>query len=61
VEANNEEVVRLLLLLHDFEATTIRSRLDLDAFHVTGKQGHTSELPISPLLLMLCEAADSKP
>jgi hypothetical protein len=37
VEANNEEVVRLLLLLHDFEATTIRSRLDLDAFHVTVK------------------------
>jgi hypothetical protein len=61
MEANNEEVVRLLLLLHDFESATIRSRLDLDASHVTAKQGHTGELPISPLLLMLCEAADSKP
>ncbi|KAG8061262.1 hypothetical protein GUJ93_ZPchr0003g17411 [Zizania palustris] len=40
-EAGSEEVVRLLIPLYDFEAATIRSRLDLDAFHVAAKQGHT--------------------
>jgi len=44
-EAGSEEVVRLLLPLYDFEAATVRSRLDLDAFHVAAKQGHTGELP----------------
>ena len=42
-EADSEEAVRLLLPLYDFEAATVRSRLDLDAFHVAAKQGHTGE------------------
>ncbi|KAI4964442.1 hypothetical protein ZWY2020_005799 [Hordeum vulgare] len=40
-EAVALEVVRLLLPLYDLEAATLRSRLDLDAFHVAAKQGHT--------------------
>lgn len=44
-EAGSDEVVRLLLPLYDFEDATVRSRLDLDAFHVAAKQGHTGELP----------------
>jgi hypothetical protein len=47
-EAGSEEVVRLLLPLYDFEAATVRSRLDLDAFHVAAKQGHTGELAFGP-------------
>ncbi|KAM3310846.1 hypothetical protein ACQJBY_031495 [Aegilops geniculata] len=35
------EAVRLLLPLYDLEAAKLRSRLDLDAFHVAAKQGHT--------------------
>lgn len=45
-EAGSEELVRLLLPLYDLEAATVRSRLDLDAFHVAAKQGHTGELPL---------------
>ena len=37
------EAVRLLLPLYDLEAAKLRSRLDLDAFHVAAKQGHTGE------------------
>ncbi|KAG8084096.1 hypothetical protein GUJ93_ZPchr0010g10530 [Zizania palustris] len=48
-EAGSEEVVRLLIPLYDFEAATIRSRLDLDAFHVAAKQGHTGELCLPPI------------
>jgi hypothetical protein len=48
-EAGSEEVVRLLLPLYDLEAATVRSRLDLNAFHVAAKQGHTGELsPLPP-------------
>lgn len=48
-EAGSEELVRLLLPLYDFEAAAVRSRLDLDAFHVAAKQGHTGEfLPPAP-------------
>ncbi|KAM0922701.1 hypothetical protein ACQ4PT_006152 [Festuca glaucescens] len=42
-EAGALEVVRLLLPLYDLEAATLRSRLDLDAFHVAAKQGHAGE------------------
>ena len=42
-EAGALEVVHLLLPLYDLEATKLRSRLDLDAFHVAAKQGHTGE------------------
>jgi ankyrin repeat protein len=42
-EAGALEVVSLLLPLYDLEAATLRSRLDLDAFHVAAKQGHTGE------------------
>ncbi|XP_037432667.1 ankyrin repeat-containing protein At2g01680-like [Triticum dicoccoides] len=42
-EADALEVVHLLLSLYDLEAAKLRSRLDLDAFHVAAKQGHTSE------------------
>jgi hypothetical protein len=49
-EAGSEEVVRLLLPLYDLEAATVRSRLDLNAFHVAAKQGHTGELsPLPPV------------
>jgi hypothetical protein len=44
VEAGSEEVVRLLLSLHDFEAATICSRFHAHAFHVATKQGHTREI-----------------
>jgi hypothetical protein len=43
-EASSKEVVHILLPLYDFEAATVRSRLELDAFHVAAKQGHTDEL-----------------
>ncbi|XP_037441041.1 uncharacterized protein LOC119309025 [Triticum dicoccoides] len=35
------EAVRLLLPLYDLEAAKLYSRLNLDAFHVAAKQGHT--------------------
>jgi len=59
-EAGSEEVVRLLLPLYDFEAATVRSRLDLDAFHIAAKQGHTGELPFDPpfCVLVLWERID---
>ena len=53
-EAGALEVVRLLLPLYDLEAATLRSRsrLDLHAFHVAAKQGHTGEHFISLDYLM---------
>jgi hypothetical protein len=50
-EAGSEEIVRLLIPLYDLEAATVRSRLDLDAFHVAAKQGHTGERALSLCLL----------
>ena len=48
-EAGSEELVRILLPLYDLEDASVRSRLDLDAFHVAAKQGHTGEIaPLSP-------------
>jgi hypothetical protein len=38
-EAGIEDLVRMLLRLYDFEGTTVRSQLDLHAFHVAAKQG----------------------
>jgi ankyrin repeat protein len=48
-EAGSEELVRLLLPLYDFEGATVRSRLDLHAFHAAAKQGHAGELSPSGL------------
>jgi len=48
-EAGSEELVRILLPLYDLKDASVRSRLDLDAFHVAAKQGHTGEIaPLSP-------------
>jgi ankyrin repeat protein len=43
-EAGTEDLVRMLLPIYDFEGATVRSRLDLHAFHVAAKQGHAGEL-----------------
>lgn len=40
-EGNMEEVFCYLLPFYTLETATIRSRLDLDAFHVAAKYGHT--------------------
>lgn len=47
-EASCKQVVSLLPL-YNLEAATVRSRLNLDAFHVVAKQGHNGELPFGPL------------
>ncbi|XP_074590114.1 ankyrin repeat-containing protein At2g01680-like isoform X1 [Curcuma longa] len=40
-EGNSVELFRYLLRFYDFDAAVIRSRVDLDAFHVAAKLGHT--------------------
>ncbi|XP_074564230.1 ankyrin repeat-containing protein At2g01680-like [Curcuma longa] len=40
-ESNSVELFRYLLRFYDFDAAVIRSRVDLDAFHVAAKHGHT--------------------
>lgn len=44
-ESNSAELFRYLLRFYDFDAVVIRSRVDLDAFHVAAKQGHTGDPP----------------
>ncbi|KAL6911452.1 hypothetical protein ACP4OV_000257 [Aristida adscensionis] len=64
-EAGSEELVRLLLPLYDFEAATVRSRLDLHAFHVAAKQGHTGVvkefLGRWPALCSVCDSSNTSP
>lgn len=47
-ENNYEEIFRYLLRLCDFETAALRSRVDLNAFHVAAKQGHAGELLSCP-------------
>ncbi|VAI49154.1 unnamed protein product [Triticum turgidum subsp. durum] len=64
-EAGALEVVRLLLPLYDLEAAKLRSRLDLDAFHVAAKQGHTEVvkefLGRWPELCSVCDSSNTCP
>ncbi|AQK74646.1 ankyrin repeat-containing protein [Zea mays] len=64
-EAGSEETVSLLLPLYDLEAATVRSRLDLDAFHVAAKQGHTGVvkefLGRWPGLCSVCDSSNTSP
>ncbi|XP_072973714.1 ankyrin repeat-containing protein At2g01680 [Typha angustifolia] len=64
-EGNMEDLFRYLLPLYDYDAATIRSRLDLDAFHVAAKQGHTGIvkefLSRWPALCNLCDSSNTSP
>lgn len=54
---NLEEVYSYLVKLCDFETVKIRSKSDLDAFHLAAKKGHLGRFSFSlflPLFLLLC-------
>nr|XP_010910061.1 LOW QUALITY PROTEIN: ankyrin repeat-containing protein At2g01680 [Elaeis guineensis] len=63
VENNYEELFRYLLPLCDFETATLRSRVDLNAFHVAAKQGHAGIvkefLRVWPALCKLCNSSNT--
>ncbi|KAG2661360.1 ankyrin repeat-containing protein At2g01680-like isoform X1 [Panicum virgatum] len=64
-EAGSEELVRILLPLYDLKDASVRSRLDLDAFHVAAKQGHTGVvkefLGRWPKLCSVCDSSNTSP
>lgn len=64
-EHNMEGVVRYIVTLCDFEAAKVRSRLDMDAFHVAAKQGHVGVvkelLNVWPGLCKLCDSSNTSP
>ncbi|CAO1939983.1 unnamed protein product [Urochloa humidicola] len=64
-ETGSEEVVRLLLPIYDLESASVRTRLDLDAFHAAAKQGRTGVvkefLGQWPELCSVCDSSDTSP
>nr|CAD1826749.1 unnamed protein product [Ananas comosus var. bracteatus] len=64
-EGDMAELVRFFLPIYDYAAATVRSRLDLDAFHVAAKQGHSGIvkefLSRWPELCKLCDSSNTSP
>ncbi|KAJ4792935.1 Ankyrin repeat-containing protein [Rhynchospora pubera] len=64
-EGNMEELCRYLLPLYTLETATVRSRLDLDAFHVAAKSGHTGIvkefLNKWPEVCKICDSSNTSP
>ncbi|CAL9159117.1 unnamed protein product [Musa hybrid cultivar] len=62
-ENNSEELFRYLLRFYDFEAAAIRSRVDLDAFHVAAKLGHVGIvkelLSLWPAFCRVCNSSNT--
>ncbi|KAG1334178.1 putative Ankyrin repeat-containing protein [Cocos nucifera] len=55
-ENNYEELFRYVLPLCDFETATLRSRVDLNAFHVAAKQGHAEKIPYGESQMNIMES-----
>ncbi|KAJ3694863.1 hypothetical protein LUZ60_000240 [Juncus effusus] len=64
-EGNMEDLFRCLLPLYSLETAAVRSRLDLDAFHVAAKHGHNGIikefLKKWPEISKICDRSNTSP